>query len=151
MALLKKDPERERVKQEEAEQRAKEAAEAAFWASPQGQARAAIYYKQAWFQVALPLSVTQRTTMGVLSGSHQDVRRTETLHNETISLIESEGWQLWHVGYVWQQTGSVSRDKMLSSGQVAAVTGEIIGIYLFKLASGHGQGQEEPRGVGQPF
>ena len=31
---------------------------------------------------------------------------------------------------------TVSRDKFLSSGQQEAVTGEIVGIYLFRIAVG---------------
>jgi hypothetical protein len=33
---------------------------------------------------------------------------------------------------VFEQTGSVSRDKVMSSGQTASVTGNIVGVYLFR-------------------
>jgi hypothetical protein len=124
MALLKKDPEKERLKQEQAQRKAQEDAERAFWAAPQGRARLARNAEAKWFQIALPLSATQRTAVGVLSGDHAGMKKSETQHHEVIGQIEDEGWSLWHVGYVWQQTGSVSRDKLMSSGQVESVTGE---------------------------
>lgn len=49
-----------------------------------------------------------------------------------IEQIESEGWTLANAGYVFQETGSVSRDKFLSSGQQEAVSGRILGIYIFR-------------------
>ena len=52
--------------------------------------------------------------------------------SNTLDAIEAEGWQLAHAGYVFRMTGSVSRDKFLSSGQQAAVSGEVIGVYIFR-------------------
>jgi hypothetical protein len=49
-----------------------------------------------------------------------------------IEAIESEGWHLEHAGYVYRMTGSVSRDKLLSSGQQEAIHGEVLGIYIFR-------------------
>lgn len=46
--------------------------------------------------------------------------------------IEREGWKLVHTGYVFQETGSESRDKFLASGQQTAVSGRVLGIYLFR-------------------
>src|SRR5688572_1172747 len=131
MALFTKDPEKERLKQEAADIKAQEDAERAFWVSPQGRAREARQSGAHWLQIALPLSQTERTAMGVITGDHNGVKRTSLGQEETLAAVESEGWALWNAGYVWQQTGSVSRDKLLSSGQVENVTGEIVGIYLF--------------------
>lgn len=49
-----------------------------------------------------------------------------------IQLIEEQGWELIHAGYVFQETGSESRDKFLASGQQVAVSGHVLGIYLFR-------------------
>ena len=46
--------------------------------------------------------------------------------------IEREGWELIHVGFVFKETGSVSRDKFLSSGQMVNTTSETWGVYLFR-------------------
>ena len=119
--------ERERARLEQ--QRARE--EEAFLASPQGQARLAAQAEGHIFQIALPLHSTERTLAGVISGD-KTVKVTEGNHADVLSAIESEGWRLEHAGYVFQETGSVSRDKLLSSGQTAAVTGEIWGVYVFR-------------------
>jgi len=47
--------------------------------------------------------------------------------------IEAEGWLLEHAGYVYRVTRTISRDKLLSSGQQEAVEGEIVGIYIFRI------------------
>jgi hypothetical protein len=52
--------------------------------------------------------------------------------SNVIQSIENEGWHLENVGYVYRITGSESRDKFLASGQQEAVSGEIIGIYIFR-------------------
>ncbi len=53
-------------------------------------------------------------------------------YSGTIQAIEDEGWHLEHVGYIYRITGSESRDKFLASGQQEAVSGEIVGIYIFR-------------------
>ncbi len=51
---------------------------------------------------------------------------------QTLAVIEEMGWQLVHVGYIYRETYSVSRDKLFSSGQQIANEGEIVAIYLFR-------------------
>jgi len=142
MRIMSRDPEKAAAKEEarrqrdqervaQAEQAAQQQREAAFWASPAEQARAAWNSGSHFYQVALPLSVTQRTFAGVVSGD----KTTATPHldpSDLLGTIEAEGWTLWNVGYVFRETGSVSRDKLMSSGQAAATVGEIVGIYLFR-------------------
>jgi hypothetical protein len=104
----------------------------AFQNSPQGRARAAWQTGAGLFQVSLPVATTQRTAAGVFSGDKAGIRRRTHEHTSTLDVIEAEGWRLEHASYVFEQTGSVSRDKMFSSGQTASVTGQIIGIYIFR-------------------
>jgi hypothetical protein len=144
MGILQKDPEKEAAKERERQRKAEEAAkarqeedrrraEAAFWASPQGQARAARHQNRRFYQVSLPLSATERSFAAYISGDK--ATKTSTIDpTDLLAIIESEGWTLENVGYVFRETGSVSRDKMLSSGQTASVTGEIVGIYLFRAS-----------------
>jgi hypothetical protein len=77
------------------------------------------------------MSETKRTVMAVLGGS-KDMKKTETTHADVLGGIEREGWKLADVGYVFEQTESVSRDKFYSSGQTARIAGNIIGVYLFR-------------------
>ncbi len=64
-------------------------------------------------------------------GAFANSTRTQDYSN-VIQSIEEEGWRLEHVGYVYRITGSQSRDKFIASGQQEAVSGEIVGIYLFR-------------------
>lgn len=149
MGILSKDPERQKAKAEAKATRAQEKetaarakaaaeAEAAFRASPAGRARTSRELGHQFFQISLPLTTTERTTWGVFSGgtagSDALAMRTTSAadHPDVLQSVEAEGWRLEHVGYLFQETGSVSRDKLLSTGQTASVTGVIVGIYLFR-------------------
>lgn len=102
------------------------------WPSHVQVARNARRAGQRFLQMTLPLSDTRRTAAGVMGGSKAMVTDFYTEIPEVLQGIEDEGWRLEHASYVFQETGSVSRDKFFSSGQVEAVTGTIIGIYLFR-------------------
>jgi hypothetical protein len=101
-----------------------------FAASPPGRARAAKTAGSKIFQIDVPLSQTTGRTEAMVGAF---ANSTETLDcSNVIQSIEEEGWRLEHVGYVYRITGSVSRDKFLASGQQEAVSGEIVGIYIFR-------------------
>lgn len=111
-----------------AEQRAREAA--AFAKTPAGKARAAKAAGMAIFQIDVPLSRTTGETVAMI-GAY--AHSTETVNYASIiQSIEGEGWRLEHAGYIYRVTGSVSRDKFMASGQQEAVSGEIVGIYIFR-------------------
>lgn len=96
---------------------------------PAAQARAAKLAGARLFQLSLPLSQTTGRTVTMM-GTYAST--TTTRHASILDSIEAEGWRLEHAAYVYRVTGSVSRDKFLSSGQQEAVHGEIIGIYIFR-------------------
>jgi hypothetical protein len=86
-----------------------------------------------FFQAAVPLSVTARGAAGFF------VTKTETDDRigadlELLETLEDEGWTLEHVGYVFEETGSISASRMRSllPGEREAITGNIVGIYLFR-------------------
>ncbi len=60
------------------------------------------------------------------------VKDTGEVVGTLLTAVEDEGWDLFQAGFVFRQTGSASRDKFLVSGQQIAVTGDTLGIYLFK-------------------
>jgi hypothetical protein len=82
--------------------------------------------------------------MAILGGT-KDMKKTETTHADVLGGIEREGWKLADVGYVFEQTGSVSRDKFYSPGQTASVTGNIIGVSLFRRADMAQRSEDERR------
>jgi hypothetical protein len=46
--------------------------------------------------------------------------------------IEKEGWRLEHAGFVFREVGSVSRNKMVTTGQKEHINGFVWGTYLFR-------------------
>ncbi|WP_396908253.1 hypothetical protein [Mycolicibacterium sp.] len=105
---------------------------AEYWESPQGKAIQAFERGDEFLQMEIPhSSVTgfanaafNTTTKGTI---HRRLTRTDLLGQ-----IEEAGWRLEHADWVYVQTGQNSRDKFLASGQHVVVTGEVIGIYLFR-------------------
>jgi hypothetical protein len=134
---MRRSPDRQAAKEERQQQkaaaqlaRASAQAEAAFKASPVGQAQAARQAGRRFFQISLPIEETMRVPM---LDTHSTARADAT---GLLEGIEAEGWTLIDTGYVFQETGSVSRDKLMSSGQTAQVAGRIVAIYLFRAAGG---------------
>lgn len=118
--------ERERVKAEE--RKRKEAV--AFAQTPAGKARAAKAAGAGIFQIDVPLSYTLAETIAMVGVDTHTFGAVN--YASVIQSIEAEGWRLEHAGYIYRVTGSVSRDKFMSSGQQEAVSGAIVGIYIFR-------------------
>ena len=113
-------------------QREEERARKEFLASPVGQATKAKEEGQGFFEIQLKVGSSQRDST-VFGGNNFALSRTKTqTHAGTLAAIESVGWRLEHVGHVFVVTSESSRDKFLASGQQTAVSGETIGIYLFR-------------------
>ncbi len=130
----KADKEARKAAEAEARQLAAEAKkladlEAKFWAAPYGQARSAKLARDRFFQIEIPLDSTRHTGhMGDISVS----ARKHSGQGRTLTDIEAEGWELIQAGFVFKETGQISRDKFLSSGQQVNTTGETWGVYLFR-------------------
>lgn len=135
-AIRLEQEERRRVQREERKQRAREAAEqqqaAQFSNTPAGLARAARAAGAHIFQIALPLSTT---TASVLAMVGAFANTSTGQHASVLDSIEAQGWKIEHVGYVYRVTGSESRDKFLASGQQEAYSGELVGVYLFRVVN----------------
>jgi hypothetical protein len=121
---------------ERARTRQQQAAEEQFRQSPQGQARTAREAGARFFQIVLPVSLTTPAMFGQqpIAFSSIGIRTTHIEQSRTLELIEGEGWELQHVGYVFQQTGAQSRDRFLATGQIETVVGQLTGIYLFRAS-----------------
>ena len=148
--MLKRDPDKQaqrdseklqRQAQQDIEKQRKQAEQEAkaFAATPRGQARNAFEAGDGFFQYAGALSETKRKATSMLTGeaTSSGQKRRTTVHTDTLSQIEDEGWLLEDVGYVFEHMGSVSRDKFLSSGQTETVNGQILGVYLFRRNENH--------------
>jgi hypothetical protein len=117
---------------EELAAEAARSAEKAFWASPQGRATKAFERGDEFLQMEIPhSSVTGFTNAAFNSATAGKIRQRLT-RTDLLGQIEEAGWRLEHANWVYIQTGQNSRDKFLASGQHVVVTGEVMGIYLFR-------------------
>lgn len=104
-------------------------AERARRSSPLGRAEDAKAAGQRFFEVQITVSVSKRD---VVPGSRDLGDRDQEDPGLVLGQIESLGWELVHVDHVFVPTGESSRDKFLASGQFTALSGETVGIYLFR-------------------
>lgn len=103
-----------------------------FLVSPIGQATTAKEQSQGFFEIQLKVGSSQRDST-VFGTNNTNIAQTKTqTHAGTLAAIEAVGWRLEHVGHVFVITSESSRDKLLSSGQQTAVSGDTLGIYLFR-------------------
>jgi len=137
MGLFKSSPDERAKRRAEKQQRTTEnrrrREEEAFSKTPAGKARAAKAAGMEIFQIDVPLSKTKGETVPMVGAFAHSSATTN--YAVVIQSIEAEGWRLEHAGYIYRVTESVSRDKFLSSGQQEAVSGEIVGIYIFRAIS----------------
>ncbi len=83
------------------------------------QARAAKSAGMTIFQIDIPISKARGSSAMV----------------GAIQSVENEGWRFDHVSCVYCMTDSISREKLPGSGREEAVSGEIIGVYIFRTST----------------
>lgn len=106
-----------------------ERAAAAEAATPLGQAARATREGLPFLELQLEISeLAGEAGMGAASANE----RQSTDHVQILGQVEAMGWRLEHAGYVFVETGLISTDKVLVSGQATAVRGKTVGIYLFR-------------------
>jgi cytolysin (calcineurin-like family phosphatase) len=106
----------------------------AFDQSAAGQARAAFERGDQVFQYEVDI----RSQKAVVRKMQSAVAK-ETLGSRlsrgpvaTLNAVCDEGWELVNGSFVFVETGQQSRDKFMSSGQQVAISGTVMGYYLFK-------------------
>jgi hypothetical protein len=116
------------------EEARKQAEEQAWLASPLGQATIAKENNQGFLEIEIALGARRgevhfgsRGRDGLIDGKYK-----KSSYTGILSDIEDIGWRLEHVGYYFMITEESSRDKLLSTGQRTAVSGQTMGVYLFK-------------------
>jgi hypothetical protein len=133
MGFFNPTPEERAAKAKQKHEEEKRRLEAEFAVSPAGQARAAKAAGMKILQIDVPLSKTKGQTVAMI-GAFAHSSQTLNYAN-VIQSIEDEGWRLEHVGYIYRITGSESRGKFMDSAQQEAVSGEIVGIYIFRVSA----------------
>lgn len=118
-------------KQAEADRNAREK----YLKSPVGQAETAYENGQGFFQLRVNISEIKGHASDSIWSVNQYSQSTRARHHsatDVLGQIEETGWRLEHVGYVFVETGEVSRAKAMSSGTVTRNDGYVEGIYLFR-------------------
>jgi len=117
---------------------------AAFRSSAPGKAALAFDRGDEFFQAELAhadIVGTANLTSGAARDSSVERRGPAT---DVLGSIEQAGWRLEHANWVYVQTGQNSREKFLATGQQVVVTGQIVGMYLFRRDEEHGQRIDRP-------
>jgi hypothetical protein len=121
---------------------ADEKARRAWAASPTGGAAAAKLAGQEFFEVQLQVgSHTGTASWGAATGKRVTVSSAGTLGD-----IERIGWRLEHASHVFMVTGQTSTDRVFLSGENTAVSGTMVGVYLFR----NDRAVEAPADAGPP-
>jgi hypothetical protein len=116
--------------EQEAQQQAaaEETARRAWLAGPVGRATTAKEAGAEFFEVQLDVGAhAGRASWGEASGQRSSMSSADALGE-----IERAGWRLEHASHVFVMTGESSTERVFLSGQNTAVTGAMVGVYLFR-------------------
>jgi|SRR5581483_6588663 len=121
----------------EKEAKAREKLRRVFSTSPAGEARIAFESGAHVFQYEANVRAMHAVVRPIGFGS--SAMGKETLASRfgrgpvaTLNAVCDEGWELLNGSFVFVETGQVSRERALASGQQVAVSGSVVGYYLFK-------------------
>lgn len=145
-AILAKREAEARVKAAERAERESEPALVAqrFRESVPGRAAAAYDRGDAFFQVELSHADVTGSTNAFTGIARDATIGRRAVASDVLGRIEQAGWRLEHVNWIYVQTGQDSRNKFMGTGQQVVVTGQVVGIYLFRRDDEHGQTIERP-------
>lgn len=132
MAFFKTDEATAARRAAEKEVRDQQRAEAAFLASPPGQARTSYQRGDHLFQVTFDMENIQSH---VVAMSNAYTTRQPRDVSEIVNAIAAEGWNFHTLSTTFVNEGEESRDRFLASGQHTAVRGRIVGTYVFTRRS----------------
>jgi hypothetical protein len=107
---------------------AEERARQAWLAGPVGRATTAKGAGVEFFELQLEVGAHA----GSASWGEASGQRSSTSSADTLGEIERAGWRLEHASHVFLVTGESSTDRVFSTGQNTAVTGAMVGVYLFR-------------------
>ncbi len=97
-------------------------------ASPVGAATAAKEAGEEFFEIQLEVG----GHVGVASWGAASGTRAAASSAGTLGEIERAGWRLEHASHVFMITGETSSQRVFLTGEATAVSGAMIGIYLFR-------------------
>jgi hypothetical protein len=121
-------------KQSEKEAKARAKLRDAFFKSPTGEARAAFEAGAHVFQYEASVKSMTAVVKPIGFGSSA-IGKLSAIGRGPVATLNSvcdEGRELINGSFVFVETGQVSRNKALSTGQQVATSGSVVGCYLFK-------------------
>jgi hypothetical protein len=107
---------------------ADERARRAWLAGPVGRATAAKQADEEFFEVQLQVGAHS----GSASWGEASGERSAASSAGTLAQIERVGWRLEHASHVFMVTGQTSTERVFLSGENTAVSGAMVGVYLFR-------------------
>lgn len=116
------------------EAKAREKLRAAFFASPAGNARRAYESGAKVFQYEADVKSTKAVVRGLSKAVSKETfaSRISSGPIATLNAVADEGWELVNGSFVFVESGQVSRNRALATGQQVAISGTVFGYYLFK-------------------
>lgn len=131
MGIFNKSEEERAASQQAKTEREKAKAERKFARSPIGKARQAFADGDRYFEVEIPHSQLKSYVAPMMRPGTMSLP-ANAKGADTLGRISAEGWRLFQAGWVFVQEGQESRDRFMASGQQVAISGEVVGIYLFE-------------------
>ena len=133
-------------KQSEREAKARAKLRQAFDASPAGEARAAFESGAHVFQYEASVKSMRAVVRPIGLGSSAIGKMSQVGRGPvaTLNAVCDEGWELINGSFVFVETGQQSRSKAMSSGQQVAVSGTVVGYYLFKQNAANKKNLADP-------
>jgi hypothetical protein len=92
-------------------------------------AREAIDRGDQVFQCELELQTTTGKAADFGAGTYSSTAASDV--NPSLNAIASQGWRLVSSSVAFVQESTESRDRLVRSGQAAAVSGRLVGVYVF--------------------
>jgi hypothetical protein len=77
----------------------------------------------------LTLPLSKQSGQVAVGGGYTSSDRTNA--NDELNNVVAEGWRLLSASAVFVPATQVSRDRMVLTGQHLAVSGEVVGVYVF--------------------
>jgi len=95
----------------------------------QDAARRAFENGDAVFQCELELQATTGKAADFGAGTYSSTAASDV--NPALNAIAAQGWKLASSSVAFVHESTDSRDRLLRSGQAAAVSGRLVGVYVF--------------------
>ena len=76
-----------------------------------------------YFQIEMAIDSTFQSGYSKVVADVKATTRQHGGQGEALTYIQKKGWELVHAGFVFKESGQISRDKFLSSGQQVCRSG----------------------------